>query len=716
MNRAGPRAPRRTGSHMQILAIAVAVFAIAATAVGVRTGDNVVFFMAAVSLVCAWSTWRARQISAFLKIFVAVFAAETVVFGLGHLVAKLGLWPEQFAEYKLPESLPLTVAIFAILVYAISHIPVVRAMTRIADRYFSTGETGQARVWPFAPFIALERRVAIAMVVALVLINQAQVGIMVRLSFFNRDWFNALQDKNAEQFWKLLLWVFTPWAFIYVFSAIVEFIMQSMLIIRWRRWLTDFYVAHWLGDGAHYRMGLAGHDADNPDQRIAEDVNRFIDGGSEGYGVYSYSILLISTLSSLVSFAIVLWGLSANFTIPGTDIALPGLLFWVALIYAAVGTIITHLIGRPLVKLLFDKQRYEADFRFGLARLREYGEQVALLKGEAAEQASLGGRFRAIIVNYLDIVDRRKKLMAFTSTYGQINPIIPYLFTAPFYFLGKIQLGVMTQTAGAFGRVESALTFFITYYTSLAGFKSVLDRLTSFDAAIENAHAPTRSDARIARRESAAGALSLRDLSLSLPDGRRIVSGADLTLRTGQSVLVTGPSGSGKSTLFRAIAGIWPYGEGAIETPAGTRALLLPQKPYIPITTLHAATTYPAAPEAFDATAVKAALIDAGLPALAERLDETDQWSQRLSGGEQQRLAIARALLAKPDWLFLDEATSAMDEAMEARIYELLAARLPEATLVSIGHRASLARFHQRRIELRPTEQGAFAVADAGVH
>jgi len=714
LNRAarGARA-RRTGPHMHLLAIAVAVFAVAALAVGARTADNVVFFLAAASLVCAWATWRARGISAFLKIFVAIFAAETVVFGLGHLIAKLGLWPAQFADYKLPESLPLTVAIFAILVYAISHIPVVGSMTRIADRYFSNGETGQARVWPFAPFSALERRVATAMVVALVLINQAQVGISVRLSFFNRDWFNALQDKNAEQFWRLLLWVFVPWAFIYVFSAIVEFIMQSMLIIRWRRWLTDFYVAHWLGGGAHYRMGLAGHDADNPDQRIAEDVNRFIDGGSEGYGVYSYSILLISTLSSLVSFAIVLWGLSANFTIPGTNIALPGLLFWVALIYAAVGTVITHLIGRPLVKLLFDKQRYEADFRFGLARLREYGEQVALLKGEAAEQASLGGRFRAIIVNYLAIVDRRKKLMAFTSTYGQINPIIPYLFTAPFYFLGKIQLGVMTQTAGAFARVESALTFFITYYTSLAGFKSVLDRLTSFDAAIDDAHAPARADARIARRESADGALALRDLALSLPDGRRIVSGADLTLRPGQSVLVTGPSGSGKSTLFRAIAGVWPYGEGAIEAPGGARALLLPQKPYIPITTLHAATTYPAAPEAFDAGAVRAALIDAGLPALADRLGETDQWSQRLSGGEQQRLAIARALLAKPGWLFLDEATSAMDEAMEARIYELLAAKLPGATLVSIGHRASLARFHQRRIEMRPQPDGAFTVGEA---
>ena len=703
------------GFAMHFLAIAVAIFAVAAAAVGARAGDNMALLLAAASLICAYTTFRARGVSAFLRILAAIFATETVVFGLGMLAAKLGLWPEGLAEYKLPETLPLTVAIFAILVFAVSHIPVVRAMTRIADRYFACDDAGEARVWPFASFRARESRIAAAMVVALVLINQAQVGIMVRLSFFNRDWFNALQEKDAAKFWRLLLWVFVPWAFIYVFSAIVEFVMQSMLIIRWRRWLTDFYVAHWLGEGAHYRMSLVGHDADNPDQRIAEDVNRFIDGGSEGYGLYSYSILLISTLSSLVSFAIVLWGLSTNFTIPGTDVVLPGLLFWVALIYAAVGTVITHLIGRPLVRLLFEKQRYEADFRFGLARLREYGEQVALLKGEAAEQASLGARFRAIIGNYLETVDRRKKLMAFTSTYGQINPIIPYLFTAPFYFLGKIQLGVMTQTAGAFGRVEGALTFFITYYTSLAGFKSVLDRLTSFDSAIERARETGQGGAKIERRASPDAALHLRGLSLDLPDGRRIVSGVDLTLPAREAVLVVRPAGSGKSTLFRAIAGVWPYGAGAIETPQDARALLLPQKPYIPIASLRAATAYPAAPDAFDAESVRKALIDVGLPALAERLDETDNWSQRLSGGEQQRLAIARALLAKPDWLFLDEATSAMDEAMEARIYELIAARLPQATVVSIGHRASLTRYHKRKIEMRAGQGDAFTLAAAAV-
>src|SRR5581483_3411975 len=399
--------------------------------------------------------------------------------------------------------------------------------------------------------------------------------------------------------WQLLLFVFTPWAFIYVNSAVIEFVLQSMLVIRWRRWLTDHFVARWLANHAHYRMSLSGGEADNPDQRIAEDVNRFIDGGTQGYGIYSYSILLIATLSSLVSFAIVLWGLSENFTIPGTDMRVPGFLFWVALIYASVGTLVTHVIGRSLVGLYFERQRAEASFRFSLARLREYSEQVALLSGERAEQASLGKRFGAIIANYLMLVDRRKKLLAFTATYGQISPIIPYIFTAPFYFAGNIALGVMTQTAGAFARVEGALTFFVNYYTSLADFKSVVDRLTSFEGAIEHATAlGTAGPAHVSA--AAPGAkVALENVTLALPDGRDIVTAKRLDLDAGQSVLLAGPSGSGKSTLFRAISGIWSFGYGYVRIPAGAQVMVVPQKPYIPIGTLRAAVTYPAPPDAY---------------------------------------------------------------------------------------------------------------------
>jgi putative ATP-binding cassette transporter len=457
-------------------------------------------------------------------------------------------------------------------------------------------------------------------------------------------------------------------------------------------------------------MTLAGGAADNPDQRIAEDVNRFINGADDGYGIYSYSILLISTVSSLVSFSFVLWELSGNYPLPGTNIYVPGFLFWVVLAYATLGTVITHLIGRKLTVLYFDKQRREADFRFSLARLREYSEQIALLAGEKAEQGTLIQRFAGIVFNYLAIVRTRKQLMMFTATYGQLSPIIPYVITAPFYFAGRIQLGVMTQTASSFGRVESALTFFINYYTSLAQFKSVLDRLASFDKAIDSART-TSDGAQIVSRAKTPD-LALSDVTLSLPDGRRIVHVDQLALDPGRSVLLTGPSGSGKSTLFRAIAGIWPHVSGAISVPQNARVMLAPQRPYIPMGTLAEAVVYPAAVEDFARSDIEAALVGARLAPFVERLDEDNNWGQRLSGGEQQRVAIARALLAQPDWLFLDESTSALDEKLEADIYRVLRERLPKTTVVSIGHRSTLLEFHARHIEMQAGADGLFAPRD----
>ena len=411
-----------------------------------------------------------------------------------------------------------------------------------------------------------------------------------------------------------------------------------------------------------------------------------------------------------MSFAVVLWGLSDNFTIPGTELHVPGFLFWVALVYAAAGTWITHVIGRSLVGLYYERQRMEADFRFSLARLREYTEQVALLNGEATEQASLGRRFGGIIGNYLALVNRRKKLLAFTQTYGQISPIIPFIFTAPFYFAGSIALGVMTQTAGAFARVEGALTFFVNYYNSLAGFKSVVDRLTSFNEAIEKAKVLGTMGPK--RRAAAGGGTALEDVHIALPDGTRIVETEKLALSHGESALLAGPSGSGKSTLFRAISGIWPYGQGSIHIPDGASVMVVPQKPYIPMGTLRAAVTYPKPSGSHTDEEVRQALIDCRLGNLLNCVDREEMWSQRLSGGEQQRVALARALLTQPDWLFLDESTSALDEKLEAELYKVLATRLPNTTLVSIGHRSTLGAFHARRIDMTETEGGQFTPRD----
>jgi vitamin B12/bleomycin/antimicrobial peptide transport system ATP-binding/permease protein len=703
------RLPRRNeSSDMTTLSFFVAAFSFIALAIARVTGDPALLLLGVAGFVCAFATFRSRTISSFLRIFVAIFATETVLFGSADLLGKTGLWPTVLQTSMLPDSLPLTVAVFGVLVYAVSHVPIIRAITGIADGYFETDERRFLRFGPFGRLTLGERHVAASMIVFLVVINQAQVGVMVRLSFFNRDWFNAIQGKDQKAFWSLLFSVFAFWAALHVISVIIEYVIKSMFIVRWRRWLTAHYVGRWLDGSTHYRMALFSADADNPDQRIAEDVNRFIDGGDTGYGLYSYSILLISTVTSLVSFSIILWQLSSDFTFPGTTTAVPGFLFWVALIYAGIGTWITHFVGRPLVKLFFAKQRYEANFRFALARLREYGEQIALLKGEKAERLSAMERFSGIFDNYLQIVRRQKKLLAFTASYGQLSPIIPYVFVAPFYFADRVQLGVMTQTAGAFGRVEAALNFFVTYYTSLADFKAVLDRLITFETAINQARALSAKQRLLHAETYVNGNMTLSALELRIPDGRAILSVPGLELAAGEPTLITGPSGSGKSTLFRAISGIWPFCSGTISVPKDCTVMLLPQRPYIPGGTLRHALAYPASIGSYNDRTIHEALIAARLPQLVDYLDREETWSQRLSGGEQQRLAIARALLAKPDWLFLDEATSALDEVSEAAIYELLVERLPLTSIVSIGHRSTLAAFHRNHVDLRPVGNGVF--------
>ena len=555
-----------------------------------------------------------------------------------------------------------------------------------------------ATVWRIAaPYFRSEDKFAGRLLLASVIaIELTVVGINVLLNQWNNRFYNALQEKDWDGFVREI-GIFCILASCFIALSVYQLYLNQWLQIRWRRWLTSRYLGQWLHDANHYRMQLKGDAADNPDQRISDDVKLFVDQ------TLSICVGLLSAAVTLVSFVIILWGLSAEspLTIFGTEFEIPGYLVWGALIYAIFGTALTHWIGSPLVFLDFQQQRFEADFRFNLVRVRENSEQIALLRGENAEQQRLSERFGRVVQNWYGIMSRTKRLTAFTASYAQAAVVFPYILVAPAYFAGKIQLGGMMQTASAFSSVQTSLSFFVTIYRSLAEWRAVTARLDGFEEAIASATAlPTGTDSIDVVPSPGSGNIELRQLLVRLPNGTPLVSADSFSIRSNERTLVTGPSGAGKSTLFRAIAGIWPFGTGAIAIPSGATLMMLPQRPYFPVGSLKAAIVYPAEPNTCSSELVGNALASVGLPQLVSRLEEEAHWNRMLSLGEQQRLGLARALLHAPQYLFLDEATASLDEASEAALYRLLADKLPATTVVSIGHRSTLAAFHQRNVVL----------------
>jgi vitamin B12/bleomycin/antimicrobial peptide transport system ATP-binding/permease protein len=554
-----------------------------------------------------------------------------------------------------------------------------------------------ATIWRLAsPYFRSEDRLAGRILLAAVIaIELSVVAITVMLNQWNNRFYNALQDRNWDSFVSELQF-FCALAAAYIVLAVYQIYLNQWLQIRWRRWMTKAYLSDWLDGSNHYRMQLLGDAADNPDQRITEDIQMFVER------TLTVSIGLLGALVTLGSFVVILWTLSAAAPLHlfGDTWNIPGYLVWAALIYAIIGTLCTHLIGWRLIELNFRQQRFEADFRFNLVRVRENSEQIALLAGERAETDRLIDRFNRVVANWLLIMSRTKRLTFFTSSYSQVSVVFPYVVVSPAYFAGSMQLGGLMQTASAFNSVQNSLSFFINVYRTLAEWRAVIQRLDGFGASVVAARAAARTPPVVEVQPAAAHAVELDKVAVDLPTGAPLVAADNLTVRAGDRVLVTGPSGSGKSTLFRAIAGIWPFGSGRIRVPQTARLMMLPQRPYYPVGTLAAAVTYPAEPGTFARDRLAEAIRAVGLPALVERLDEEAHWNRMLSLGEQQRLGIARAILQAPDFLFLDEATASLDEPSEAALYRLLQERLPNATIVSIGHRSTLLNFHQRRFAL----------------
>lgn len=550
-----------------------------------------------------------------------------------------------------------------------------------------------------------EKWAARGLLAAVIALNLGLVYLEVVLSYWQNDFYNTLQTSNQDAFFRELM-RFCWLAAAFIGIGAYELYLNQMLQIRWREWLTTHYLDEWIGGSVHYRLQISGGGSDNPDQRIAEDLADFCEK------TLALTLGLMSAVITLLSFLVILWTLSGSLavTLFGHTVEIPGYMLWVALLYSVAGTLLVHWIGKPLIAMNFEKQKVEADFRFSLVRFRENSEAVALYRGEADELRQLHGRFAQIVTNWWHIMRKTKQLTWFRSGYGQVAVVFPFIVAAPRFFSGVIQLGDLMQTSTAFGKVQSSLSWFIDAYTQIAAWRATVDRLTGFRAAIRAAAA---QQAGITTQAATQDRYRAESLQIDLPAGRPLLDASGLSLAPQQRVLISGASGSGKSTLFRTLAGIWPFGRGHLEKPAQAQTLFLPQKPYLTIGTLREQLCYPCAPDAFDDATLIAALQDCRLSAFTERLDENRHWAQVLSGGEQQRIAFARALLQRPAWLFMDEATSALDEESEAALYHLLQVRLPHTAVISIGHRNSLRALHQQTLEIIRDENGESRLLEA---
>ena len=537
-----------------------------------------------------------------------------------------------------------------------------------------------------------EKKKAFFLLGCIIALTLGVVYMLVLLNQWNNSFYSALQNYDAKKIFDELIH-FSWLAAIYILLAVYSYYLQQTLILNWRRWLTTRFIDIWLRNKTYYNLQMFGKDTDNPDQRISEDVRQFVEM------TLSFGIGILKAFCTFASFVVILYNLSGSlsFTFMGKTWTINGYMLWASLIYSVIGTYITHIVGRKLVKINFIQQKYEADFRFSMIRLRESAESVAFYRGEAQEGSVFKQRFKMLLDNFWKLVNKQKQLVFLNSGYSQIAIIFPFVVAMNRYLTKEVTLGGLMQVASAFGRVQDSLSYFVDMYSSIAQWQAVVMRLTYFG---RHMHEVSQQAERFhVERFAAADAVKVSSMQINLPDGKPLLENITFTLQPGQNVLIKGVSGSGKSTLLRAVSGIWPFVDGKIFLPSRDKLMFIPQKPYLPLGTLRAALNYPGNKPIDDTELIY--LMDlCQIGYLKDKLDLEADWSHVLSVGEQQRLAFVRAHIQQPQWLFLDEATSALDEDTEATMYSLLQERLQQTTVVSVGHRSTLNKYHELVLRL----------------
>ncbi|MGJ8525426.1 Inner membrane ABC transporter ATP-binding protein YddA [Halomonadaceae bacterium LMG 33818] len=534
------------------------------------------------------------------------------------------------------------------------------------------------------------------MMIAILLMAVAMVGLNVYISYWNRQLFNALQNFDDGVFPRLVLY-FLIYLIVFISIAIFQYFIQSLLQLRWRRWLTFHYIDKWVNHSRYYQLELDHHYSDNPDQRITEDIDAYT------HLSLSLFIGLFSSILTLASFIGMLWHISGNltFSLGGHTVVITHYMVWVAIIYSFVGNWLAHVIGRKLISINYYKQKVEANLRFGLVRLRENGRAIAQMKGDSTEREQIKTGFHAIWEATRALIKYNKRLLGYNSGFSNLASIFPLFAAAPQYFAKQITLGNLSQISMAFGNVQSSLSWFVSSYSSLANWRTVIERLDNFNDALDKLPEPTQRPGQLFRQEENARP-ELSSLELKLPDGTSKLTIDDLVLNKGENTLIEAPSGAGKSLLFGLLSGNWPFWQGKVTMPTST--FFIPQAPYLPIGSLKEVLAYPSMADHYNDDRLEEVLWDAGLPQLIKELETRAHWERILSPGEKQRISFARALLRRPQWLFLDEATAALDLSAEQSLYQLLKERMPGTTLVSIAHKNTLMPFHPRVIVLSQLE------------